>query len=387
MRPTCAAFVLLLGACGGKSGGNGQSVCDQIPAPAECTTTCDPNGQDTCPAGYHCATDGTCDAECTPGGTECGVGYHCTSDGRCEMDTVGPDASCPAVHFTPTKVTPSITLVLDRSGSMTTNFNGVSRYQAMIDGLFGANGAVTKTQGGVYFGEALYAGDQSPCLSLNGFTAARALNNATAMQTLTTTHPPNNGGTPTAPAIDQVVADFAANPPPMGSPPVILLATDGDPNSCNSNTTNRGPSITAAQNAYNAGIRLFIVGLAGLNTQFLQDMANAGTGKATGQAANCAGCSPFYVAGDPQSLSTAFTTIINGVLTCDLMITGGTVDPAQQCNGTVTLNGTALTCGTDWNVDQNGMTIHLLGQACDSLKNSVDPMVDASFPCGSVVIL
>jgi hypothetical protein len=69
------------------------------------------------------------------------------------------------------------------------------------------------------------------------------------------------------------------------------------------------------------------------------------------------------------------------------MITGGTVDPAQQCNGTVTLNGTALTCGTDWNVDQNGMTIHLLGQACDSLKNSVDPMVDASFPCGSVVIL
>ena len=324
--------------------------------------------------------------ECTPGGGECGSAAVCTPEGRCEAIYVPtPDAMCPSVHFTPTQTIPSITLLLDRSGSMTNNFGGVSRYQAMIDGLFGASGAVTTTQSKVYFGEALYAGDQTPCLNLNGFKVARDLNNATAMQTLTTTHPPNNGYTPTAPAIDQVVADFGTNPPPTGSPPIILLATDGEPNSCSSTSTNRGPSITAAQNAYTAGVPLFIVGIAGLNTQFLQDMANAGAGKATGQSAGCTGCAPYYVANDPASLASAFTSIINSAISCDLTITGGTVDPAQACNGTVTLNGTALTCGTDWTVDADGVTIHLLGQACTTLKNSTNPQVDAEFPCGAIL--
>jgi len=375
-----------LWACGSHT--NGQSVCDnQVPPPPACEETCDPSGANTCPSGFHCTGNGTCDAVCTPGGNECDSGSFCTDDGRCEPGNSGADANCPAVHFTPEKTTPSITLVLDRSGSMDQNFGGMSRYQAMISGLFGNNGAVTLTQGQVYFGEALYAADQTPCLSLAGFTAPRALNNATVMQNLTTSNPPNNGNTPTAPAIDQVVADFATNPPPAGSPPIILLATDGEPNSCNSNNANRGPSITAATNAYNAGIQLFIVGLAGLNTQFLQDMANAGTGQPTNQNPGCANCSPFYVADNPASLAAAFSTIINGVLSCDLMLTGGSVDPNTQCDGTVTLNGNPLQCGTDWNVDPNGTTLHLLGQACDDLKNSANPVVDASFPCGSVVLL
>ena len=358
-------------------------MCDQTPAPAGCEQTCGANTP--CPAGYHCE-GGKCDASCTPNGGECGDGYFCTSDGRCEAINTGPDASCPAVHFTPTKVTPSITLVLDRSGSMKTAFGSTTRYQAMIDGLFGPSGAVTTTQSSVYFGEALYAADQTPCLTLTGFSVGRALDNASAMQTLTTTHPPNNGNTPTAPAIDQVVASFSSSPPPTGSPPIILLATDGEPNTCSSSTITTTPSINSAKAAYTAGIKLFIVGLAGLNTQFLQDMANAGTGVATGQAAGCTGCSPFYTASDPASLASAFNTIINGVLSCDLNITGGMVDPAQACNGTVRVNGVALTCGTDWNVDANGTTIHLLGQACSDFKSSANPMVDAEFPCGSILL-
>jgi hypothetical protein len=133
-----------------------------------------------------------------------------------------------------------------------------------------------------------------------------------------------------------------------------------------------------------AGIRTFIVGLAGLNTQYLQDIANAGTGVATGQAANCTGCSPFYTANDPTSLVTGFNAIINGVISCDLTITG-MVDPATAQNGSVTLNGANLMYGTDWTVDPNGMTIHIIGTACTTLKNAVSPVVDAAFPCGSVI--
>ena len=378
-------FVLVVG-CGHTNPG---SLCDQIPAPPACMQACDPQpgAPNTCPSGYHCSPDGKCDAFCTPGGNQCGDGYTCTNDGSCvgngSGSGMGPDADCPAVHFVPMKTTPSVELLLDRSGSMTTDFNGVTRFQAMVDGLFGATGAVTTTQSAVFFGEAMFAGDQTPCLNMAGFTAPRMLNNATAMQALTTGHPPNNGSTPTADGIGAVTADFAVNKPPPGSPPIILLATDGLPNSCGGGGGN-GPSIAAAQAAYAAGVRLFIVGLAGVADQYLQDMANAGTGKPINQAPMCATCSPYYVANSPAALAMAFQSIINGVISCDLAISG-MVDPASANQGTVVLNGMVLMYGTDWVIDPNGKVIHLLGAACDKLKNSTSPTVDASFPCGSVI--
>ena len=48
-------------------------------------TQCDPapGAPATCPGGYHCTEDGTCDAVCSQAGMECGDGYRCTPDGRC----------------------------------------------------------------------------------------------------------------------------------------------------------------------------------------------------------------------------------------------------------------------------------------------------------------
>ena len=48
-------------------------------------TQCDPTpgAPATCPGGYHCTEDGTCDAVCSAAGMECGDGYRCTPDGRC----------------------------------------------------------------------------------------------------------------------------------------------------------------------------------------------------------------------------------------------------------------------------------------------------------------
>ena len=79
------ALAVVLAACGSKN--PGQSVCDNVvPPPAACMTMCDPKpgAANTCPAGYHCAPDGFCDALCTPTGNECGDGYICTPDGRCK---------------------------------------------------------------------------------------------------------------------------------------------------------------------------------------------------------------------------------------------------------------------------------------------------------------
>jgi von Willebrand factor type A domain-containing protein len=292
-----------------------------------------------------------------------------------DMGSGGTDANCPSVAFMATQVTPSIQLVIDRSGSMGTPLGTTTRYQAMRDALVGASGVVAQLQGKAHFGASLYSSD-APCPRFYD-TASRALNNFTQIQTLIDSQGPA-GNTPTPPAIDAAVQLFAQNPAPIGSPPIIVLATDGLPNSCAGADT-QAESVVAAQQAYAAGIRTFILGIAGVNDAFLQAMANAGQGVQANQAN-----ATYYTANSPAQLQMAFQQIIGGVVSCELAI-NGTVDVDQAKGGSVTLNGMQLTYGSDWEL-VNGTTIRLLGAACETLKNSSNPQVQASFPCGSVLL-
>ena len=290
---------------------------------------------------------------------------------------IGPDANCPSVNFMATSVIPSIQLLIDRSGSMGTALpnTNTSRYQAMRDALVGTTGVVAQLQAKAYFGASLYSSD-TPCPRLYN-TQQRAMNNFAQVKTLIESQSPN-GNTPTPGAIDQTVALYAANPAPMGSPPIIVLATDGLPNSC-AGADSQNESIQAAKNAYTAGIRTFVLGIAGVNDGFLQAMANAGQGVQANQTN-----AKYYTANSPAELQMAFQQIIGGVVSCELTI-NGTVDLEQGKGGSVTLNGQQLMYGTDWEL-VNGTTIRLLGQACENLKNSTNPQVQASFPCGSVIL-
>jgi hypothetical protein len=288
-----------------------------------------------------------------------------------------PDANCPSVNFMATQVIPSIQLLIDRSGSMGQQLPNTNqtRYQAMRDALVGANGVVGQLQTKVHFGASLYTSD-SPCPKLYT-TSARTLNNFQQVKTLIESQSPG-GNTPTPGAIDQTVAHFTANPPPMGSPPIIVLATDGLPNSCNGSSS-QTQSVQAAANAYTAGIRTFVLGIAGVNDSFLQSMANAGQGVQQNQPN-----AKYFTANSPAELQMAFQQIIGGVVSCELQI-NGTVDVEQAKGGSVTLNGMQLTHGQDWEV-VNGNTIRLIGQACETLKSSTNPQVQASFPCGSIIL-
>lgn len=395
-------LAMLTAACG--SGGKSfESLCaNQVPPPAACMTACDPSsgtGDAVCPSGYHCAASGKCDALCTPTGGECGKGYSCTTDGFCQSagdgdDTPPIDAECPSVQFSPKTVTPSIQLLIDRSGSMLHDFQDNSRgnrqpndpndpekYYTVQDALVGTNGVVTSLQDKVYFGATLFSDDGNvTCPTLK--SVARNLNNKDTLSTLiSTTRPIPNAGTPTPQSIDAVVADFKLNAPPTGSPPVIVLATDGLPNQCGGSDSTTGLSVQAAQRAYAAGIKLYILGVGTIKnaTQHLQEMANAGQGVQPGQPNAKA-----YTATDPASLASAFNEIIRGVVSCDLKL-NGMVDPGTAQTGSVTLNGSALTYGTDWTVDADGVTLHLLGTACDTFKSSTDPKISATFSCGAVI--
>jgi hypothetical protein len=351
-----------------------------------------------CPAGYHCAADGKCDALCTQAGNECGDGYTCTADGRCVSgggsDGPPPDTSCPAVHVTATPTTPTVELLLDQSSSMNDPYGGgLNRWQALREALIGSTGVVKALESKVVFGATLYSNrshsengrqvGNEPCPTLT--SRPRALNNFPAIEQLLGASPIED--TPTPDSIDAVRMSFATNPPAQGSPPIIVLATDGLPDTCadadppgSRQGAANAQSVAAAQAAYAAGIKLFFlfVGDDAAGTH-PQEMANAGAGldPATGQA-------PFYVATNPAELTAAFNTIIGGVLSCDLEL-NGQVDPADAPSGNVIVNGMNLTYGTDWTLDPDGRTIHLLGNACTMLKDTAASTVDATFPCGSVI--
>lgn len=370
------AASLSLVACGPKEFG---SVCTEVPAPEACMTACDPTpgAVNACPAGFHCSADGKCDAQCTPGGGQCGDGYKCTSDGNCVDDqgpgSNGPDASCPAINFTPVPTTPSIGLVLDRSGSMRGTDIAPNRFAAMRSALVDpTTGVVKQLEAKAYFGSELYTcnGNQ-----VDLQTVPRALNNYAAISgQLNGAAPQPNGGTPTPEAINAMVAAFAATPPPAGSPPVIVLATDGEPNGCNGQNDTRPQSVAAAAASFAAGIPVYVLAIA-QNSQHFQDMANAGAGVASG--------ATYYPVTNAAQLAAAFQTIINGVISCDLKLTSS-IDQASAMNGTVTVNGTMLVYGTDWDL-VGGNIIRLKGAACTALKSSVNPAVSATFPCGSVI--
>lgn len=403
MRALIIGVALLAAGCGQKKAFG--SLCDnQVPPPEACNTACDPSpaAQNACPAGYHCSADGKCDAQCTPTGGQCGDGYSCTNDGFCQSGGGGSneppiDASCPEVHFTATKTIPTVELLLDQSGTMNDPYGGVSRWDAMRTALIDpTNGVVSKLAGQVVFGATLYSGVSAP--DANGkevgvapcprlINRPRVINNAAAIRTMLTGAAPIED-TPTAESIDAVVASFAANPAAAGSPKIIVLATDGLPDSCadadpptgaRQAAANAG-SVAAAQRAFTAGIKLFFLFVGNdAAGNHPQQMANAGAGKDP-----VTGTEKFYAANNPTELTTAFNTIIGGVVTCDLKLSGR-VNATDGPLGHVTLNGNPLTYGTDWTLDPDGITIRLLNNACTTLKSTPNPTVDAVFACGAVI--
>jgi hypothetical protein len=375
------AIPTVLGACGPKEIA---SKCSLDPAPVECSAPCDPlpGAANTCPSGWHCSEGGTCDSQCAPGSDECGDGYACTADGRCVDDgNVDPppiDMACPAVTFTPMPKTPSIILVLDRSGSMSGTDISPTRYKAMRSALVDTTtGIVTQLESKAYFGSELYWASSGQ--TLNTAIVPRALNNAAAIRTSLQDNSPG-GNTPTYSALDKAVADFGATPPPADSPPVIVLATDGLPTDDNGegSTSAKNASVTAAANAYAAGIPVYVLAI-NQNDQHFQDLANAGQGWQSGDPDV-----QYYPVGNAADLQTAFQTIINGVISCDLSLTSA-IDDGQAMNGTLTINGVTQTYGTDW-VLVGGNTIRVQGAACTMLKSTQNPNVQATFPCGSIIL-
>lgn len=384
---------LFPGGCSGSSGGS--SVCAQLgdACGGECTFDQD------CPSGTHCGTD-TCTAECTIDGAQCGAGRHCDSTGQCKdgeggsggsgFGGVGGDTSGGTggsgcidedVKFEPQ--VPTVVLLVDQSGSMTENFAGTDRWNAVYNALFDTpSGVVFQLEDQVRFGLSLYTshggfdGGECPILTEQGV----ALGNYSTLEALYSANDPD-GDTPTGESIAAVAAELALVTEPGDK--AIVLATDGEPDNCTDadahNATSQQISVDAAAAAFTQGIRTYVIAVGSdISDAHLQDVANAGTGTTSGPDA------PFWKANNQSGLIDAFNTIIEGVRSCVFDL-NGTVSQEAQSKGKVTLDGMTLTQddANGWRLNSPSQ-VELVGDACEAIKSG-DHDIKISFPCGSII--
>ena len=412
-------FVFLIGGCGGGSGsgspdggGNGGNACSGANPPAACGQTC--SNDTECGSGTYCGDDQVCTADCTPGGDECSAGRQCSASGRCEYTTrsdggPGADATaCPSVDVKTQPIVPTVQLLIDYSGSMDRSFGDSNRIEAVRDVLLDpTTGVVAQLESRVSFGATLYTSyngdDFPPCPRLVTVEAAptnyqnidQQLRDLLDLASIRQGRPDDpsavviEGGedTPTGESVTAVANAFPA--PGVNEKQIIVLATDGDPDSCTipdpDNDTEQAQTraeseaaVQAAHDDKNIDVYVLSVG-ADASRDHLDRVARLGLGQDpdTGTAA-------AIVANDPDQLVAAFNDIIRGTRECKFSVDGGQItDPTR---GTVQLNDTVLDYETDWRLADD-TTIELVGETCETYKNLDVAEVTAEFECGSIIII
>jgi hypothetical protein len=272
--------------------------------------------------------------------------------------------------------------------------NARGRWTAIRNALIGPNGLVPKLEQVVAFGAVVFG--TAPNCPIPGQPIRPELNNA---KRIIAGMPEVQPGmyTPTGPALDWVYENLitAQGPDDRGAAQVVILATDGEPNSCGGGGSGRGgrggmqgmqtgqvetnyqPSIDAVNKGTAKGATTYVISLADATGPFhdhLQQLANLGNPAAKGAAM-------LYEPANPDQLAQNLETLAGAAVGCDIQLNGAiTVDRA--CDGEVTLNGSPLKCK-----DPNGWTpidahnIRLQGSACKTVMGMKDSLVEASFAC------
>ncbi len=311
------------------------------------------------------------------GGAEAGqggvlVGSGVTSSGDSGSGG-GEGGACANIEITFEPVVPTVLLLIDQSGSMDENFGNGTRWEVLYDTLMDENdGIVAELQDSVRFGLALYTGGNS-CPGI--IEVPIALNNRDAIDAVYEPEGPEND-TPTGDAIVAVLPTVVSFP--EEGPKYIVLATDGEPDTCEDGDADGRPeSLMAAENAFAGGVGLFVISVGGdIGDDHLQDVANAGAGLPVGGPDEA----PFWKALDAEGLAAAFDTIIDGVRSCVLTV-DGEIDPEKACDGEVRVDGVVIPCDDpDGWILNNPTEIELQGAACEAIQSG-DHSVEATFPC------
>ncbi len=329
-----------------------------------------------------------------------------------KLDVVGEDPDTPpgkecadvSAEITPGDAT--IMLLLDQSGSMSDALgaSGVARWDAVFTALLDANaGVVGDFESELHFGMSLYTNGDAVggCPDLT--TIEPSLDNRAAMAMEYQSAMPIDD-TPTGEsllAVGTLLAGLEG-----GGGKAVILATDGDPDTCACPDAcagaSKGVAVDAAQQLYDMGISVFVIAVGDSITDVahLQHLANVGGGRARYEDDPAvdewgddwvdepapADPATLFTANDPDALEEAFNSLVAGFVPCEFEINGEILDLAEACAaGDVELDGVDLACPGDWElIDES--TLRLLGESCESLQDGQPHEVEASFPCEVIVV-
>lgn len=285
---------------------------------------------------------------------------------------------------------PNVMLLVDMSGSMILpDISGISRWAALEEALFGAEGMVPELEAEMRFGLTLYASakpsgtpaSEQECPFLQ--EAPLALDNAAKLAELFRSETPR-GTTPTGQSLDATWRSLAALPESeFVGPRIIVLATDGEPTLCGATDepeAARQLSTTAVEEAFASGVTTFALALGNeLGADHLQELANLGQGFPAADSTDRS-----YRALDVAGLAEAFRSIAMRARSCAFEL-DGVVQTGQAPRGTVLLDGEPLTHeDPDGWVLVSPSQLILQGEACEAIRNGASSL-DIRFPCGTVV--
>lgn len=398
---------------------------------AHCAAPCQPGATGVCKGGATCRDDGTC-----PNKNDLDLGLGGQSNGAGGDSGGGGAPGCVEVDVDFTPQVPTVLLLIDRSGSMTAGDNfGTAVKEAVDAGTYElgtcpairqgnqnvdpndwrwnvvrdvlmneTKGIVKPLEDRVRFGMSLYSSNNGRIKSAPpGMPNAPveldpnkecpvllqvpiALNNHAAM--LDQFKCSDLGSdTPTGESLLAAAETLRAFSDP--GPKVIVLATDGEPDTCNCpNFDGRVPDeckvpgapdaaraevVSIAQKIHGDDITIHVINVSTPTLvplqQHLAEVADAGGGS-------------VYPGFSPGALTDAFEEIINGARSCVIDL-DGEIARGREGDGTITLDGEKLTLDDPdgWQVNSPSQ-IELLGAACETIKVGKHDL-SIKFPCDS----
>jgi hypothetical protein len=316
--------------------------------------------------------------------------------------------ACQSVTITPTRSIPNVMFLVDQSGSMNMNDFGPDNLNRWTAAHTAVTQIISETESIVRFGLTTYESDDGfggadPECPVFGPASPPEegpigfFDLDMASGPISTDYPatfPGGEDTPTGDSIDALVdwIQIPANTPPADGPTIIVVATDGEPDSCEfpdptggspEQAFSRQEVVDAATRAHGMDIDVFVLWVGRLNNgatrDHLQEVADAGVD----------GAGTVWVGDDPSNLENAFQQIISDSISCDIQMDKRFDDKDKACNdpeSDVRLNGVPLSCPTEWRVKPGvDDIIELVGSACDTFKSG-DVTFSAEFPCGAIIV-
>lgn len=297
-------------------------------------------------------------------------------------------AGCVDIRKSYASVPPAVMLLIDRSTSMNRDFGDDSRWNVLRDAILEPErGLLASLDQRARIGLMLYTGEGGFSNPIGCPVITQVDAEFGSLERVRDTYlaaePARRGDTPTGESIERATAELGR----LGgsAPRYILLATDGEPDTCAQPKPQNGmpEALAAAQNAFAQGIRVYTVGVSeGIAADRVQQMANAGAGKDPsliyGRDPDAE--EPLFANDDPRQLAAQLAGIIGDVRTCTIEL-GAPIGSERSLEGRLSLDGQVLERDESegWTfVDDD--TLAIRGAACDTILGDAQQL-EVRFPC------